>query len=122
MDFKTAENIKLQPGDTKVGVNFLFPIESVAYANDGAIPYGLTISSVVVTSSYNGVSITDMIIGSPILTGTNLNIVQVVLSYPSTTMALITNKITASLRFILTLSDTSTREFDFRNITIGNVI
>jgi hypothetical protein len=118
--FKNTEPIKLQPNDTKYGVSFYFPIETAYGANDGAIPFGTKISSAAVTSSYNGTTINDMITGPVIVSGDDLNIVQLSLNYPATTMANITKTVTMSLRFILTLTDTSTREFDYRNVVVGN--
>ena len=121
MSFKTSEPIKLQPSDTKYGVSFYFPIETAIGANDGALPFGTSISSATVTALYNNTSIADMITGSVLISGTSNNTVQLSLNYPTTTMTNITKSVTMALKFVLTLTDTSTREFDFRNIIVGNI-
>ena len=116
--FKTTNKIHLQPNDTKYAATFKFPIASSATNNDGTIPFGTTISSVLVTGWYGSTEVSDLIYGTPTTTS---DTVTVNLNYPTTTMSDITRTVNMSLRFILTLSSSATLEADFKNITIGNI-
>lgn len=116
--FKTAEEIHLQPNDTKYGATFKFPIASSATSNDGALPFDTTISTVVVTGWYGDTEAPDLIYGTPTNTS---DTVVVNLNYPTTTMIGVTGTVGMSLRFILTLSTGATLESDFRNINVGNI-
>lgn len=75
--------IKLQPGDVKVPKTFTFTKCSSATLNDGGLPFGDSVDSVIVTA-YNeeGVDITsDSINGTPSVTD---DIVTVNFNYPTT--------------------------------------
>ena len=75
------KTITLQPNDTKVPHTFTFSVCSSATANDGFLPYGTNIASVVVTA-YNssGTAVTaTMVSGTPSVAS---NIVTTKLNYP----------------------------------------
>lgn len=83
-DFEGREYITLRPGASKVARTFAIEVCSSATANDGRIPYGRTVASVVVTaySSSNTVVTTELIYGTPSVAA---NVVTIRFNYPSTT-------------------------------------
>ena len=107
--FDGVEVIILQPGSATVPFTFTFAAASSATANDGSIPFGTTMSSVVVTAfDEGGTDRTTEIVASESNTAT----VQTVnLKYPSTTGAG-----RYSLEFVATLSSGAVMEFDFTRI------
>lgn len=108
-DFKGHSQITLQPNDLERGFIFNFPICSSKTANDGSLPFGTTISSIVVTSMTEaGVTDTELLYFSS-LSGQEIT---VQLSYPTTNGAG-----QYKLQFILTLSSGEVRELDFNKIT-----
>ena len=108
-NFKTGGRITLQPYD-KLGYSFQITICSSSTANDGFIPYGLTVSSCEIIAYNEDLEVvtSDLISGSPSLSD---NIVTVTLMYPTT------NGIGKyKLTFKLILSDGSTKEADFSRL------
>lgn len=106
-DFDGADVIYLQPGNLKNVYRFAFlPANSIT--DKGSIPYGTSVSSVVVsgynTDDENVSSI--MIDEAPTVTS---NIVSIKLNYPG-------SEGTHRLKFLLTLNDSSVYEKDFRRI------
>ncbi len=101
--------ILIQP-NTNTGFNFKFPIASSSTVNDGAVPYGRTISSVGVTAYLDGTDVTSLIInGTPQLSG---DTVSVVVQYPST------GEGRYKFTFVLTLDNGWTLELDFPNVYV----
>ena len=100
--------ITIQSGD-EIGYTFKFPIASSATANDGAIPYGRTISSVIVTAyDEDDADVTsELIEGTPSLSTVT---VTVVLKYPASGVG------RYKLTFDLTLDNGWTREVDFTTL------
>ena len=80
--FIGTKDIILQPSCSKVPYTFTFTTCSSATANDGHLPYGTNISSVVVTASKDDgtVATSDLINSSSVATNT----ITVKLKYPST--------------------------------------
>jgi hypothetical protein len=112
-NFETVGEINLQTGD-EIGYGFKFPIAS-STTEKGAIPYGRSISSVVVTaydSDGNDVT-TEMISGTPAISG---EIVSIVLTYPS-----VTGDGRYKLTFALTLDNGWTRQKDFQRVIAKNI-
>ena len=109
-DFKEQGDIIIQPGDVKVPYSFSLQPASSASANDGAIPYGSHIDSVVVTAhkSDGGVA-TGLVFSS----SESADVITVMLSYPSTDDG------TYHLKFVCTLdTDSTVIEFDFNHIKV----
>lgn len=73
------EVITLRPGDSAVPYDFNAPACSSQNANDGAIPYGTDVSSVVVKGYKKGVESSNLIQAS----SESNNIIQVQLNYPT---------------------------------------
>ena len=109
-DFKEQGDITIQPGDVKVPYSFSLPACSSASANDGAIPYGTNISSVIVTGKKSdGTAATGLVAGYSVAT----NIVTVTLTDPSTANG------TYHLKLICTLdTDDIVIEFDFNRVKV----
>ncbi len=112
--FATAGGIYLQPGSETVPYSFTFTIASSGTANDGAIPYGTTISSAVVKAFDSGGvdRTTEMVVASSVISP----VVHVTLKYPATTGAG-----RYSLEFVLTLSTGAKMEFDFTRVRAEDV-
>ena len=107
--FEGVETIMLQPGSSVVPYTFTFPSATNDSSNDGAIPYGTTItSSVSKALDEAGVDKTSEIIDSETNTTT---LVTLKLKYPTTTG---TGRY--SIEFVLTLSNNAKMEFDFTRI------
>ena len=108
-DFKEQGDITVQPGDVKVPYSFNLPACSSASANDGAIPFGTTISSVVVTGEKADGTIATGLVASSSVTS---NIVTVDLTYPSTGEGLY------HLEFVCKLDTNAYIEFDFNRVKV----
>lgn len=52
-NFNPPRDVDLYPSDDNKGLNFIFKKTSSTYANDGFIPYGLSVSSVEVSGLDN---------------------------------------------------------------------
>ena len=108
-DFKEQGDITVQPGDVKVPYSFNLPACSSASANDGAIPFGTTISSVVVTAhKSDGTVATGLVFSSSV----SDDVVIVLVSYPSTTVG------TYHLTFVCKLDTNAYIEFDFNRVKV----
>ena len=109
-DFKELGDITVQPADVKVPYTFGLPACSSATANDGAIPYGTTIASVVVTAhKSDGTAATGLVFSSSVAS----NVVTVTLTYPSTATG------TYHLKFVCTLdTGSAVIEFDFNRVKV----
>uniref|UniRef100_A0A6M3MCQ7 Tail protein n=1 Tax=viral metagenome TaxID=1070528 RepID=A0A6M3MCQ7_9ZZZZ len=108
-DFKELGDITVQPGDLTVPYTFGLPACSSAIANDGSIPYGTTISSVVVTAEKaDGTVATGLVASSSVAS----NVVTVNLTYPSTGDG------TYHLEFVCTLNTGAKIEFDFNRVKV----
>ncbi|GAG13737.1 unnamed protein product, partial [marine sediment metagenome] len=79
--FQETTVIILQPGDATVPYTFTFKACTTAIANDGSIPYGTTISSVVVVVfDESGTDVTAQIVASE----SNTALVETInLKYPA---------------------------------------
>jgi len=114
MDFLTSNEIQLRPGDVDYGVEFEFPVTTSGVPNSGTIPYGVSISSVTVTGYYGDSAASDLISGSPSVTGDD--IVNVNLNYPSTTLSGVTRVSNLGLKFILVLDNGTEADLRYDNI------
>ena len=105
-DFKERPLI-LQPSDSDKSITFSFPACSEATENDGAIPYGTTISSALATIAREdtGEDATSEIIQG---TSNTTTTVTVTFTYPTTT-----GTGTYYLKFVLTLNTVAEHEFDY---------
>jgi hypothetical protein len=109
-DFKGTKSIALQPNDADVPYSFSFDVCSAEDANDGALPYGSTISDCEV-KAFNretAAEVTSEMVGT---TGILANVVSVPLTWPATAGA---GKY--KLRFVVTLNTGATKEFDFNRV------
>jgi len=107
--FKTAGQIILQPSDN-MGYSFEITVASSATSNNGFIPFGTTVSSVVVVvyDKDDTVITTDMVVGTPTVTD---NIVSMQLKYP-----VLNGNGRYKATMILTLDNGDTKEADFDRI------
>jgi len=105
MNFKGNKEITLQPNDAKVNYNFTFTVATIT-GNDGFLPYGTSIDSLVVTLLDEDGASVEGIYGTPTVSS---NIVSVKLNYPPSAGRY-------SLQFILTLDDGEVIEADFTRI------
>lgn len=107
--FQGVQNITLQPADATVPYTFTVEACSSATANDGSIPFGTLLSTVVVTAfDENGNDVTSEMISSE----TNTNTVMTInLKYPATT-----GVGRYSLEMVATLDSGAIMEFDFTRI------
>lgn len=113
-DFKGTEDITLQPGDATVPYTFALTPCTSATANDGAIPFGTTVSSVAVTAhkQVDGTVITsDIIVSSSV----SSNVVTVNLKYPATS-----GEGEYHLQILATLNTGAILEFDFNRVKARN--
>lgn len=112
--FETNGIIILQPGSATVPYSFTFAAASSATANDGSIPFGSTITSVVVKAfdSSGTDKTSEMIVGTPSLFSP---VMTVSLKYP------VTGDGVYSLEFLLTLSTGAIMEFDFTRVNVEDI-
>jgi len=110
-NIKGRTKVILQPDDTKVGITIRVKAASTATANDGYIPYGLTVSGVASTVyDEDGTDVTsDIKYANPTVSGGEY--VKIELKYPTTN-----GEGRYTLSHLLTLSDGGTRELDFSRI------
>jgi hypothetical protein len=109
MEFQGRDSIWLQPGDATVPYTFTFAACTSATANDGSIPYGTTVSSVVVTVfDEAGTDVTTQIVASE----TNTSLVETInMKYPATA-----GGGRYSIEMLVTLSSGAVMEFDFTKL------
>lgn len=114
-NFKGDDIITLQPGDAIVPYSFRFTVCSGTTKNDGALPYGETISSCTVTAHTEaGTAATTSVIETTSLTSFTE---MVWLNYPT---ALGAGRY--HLTFLVYLTATSQSiEFDFNRIVAKNI-
>ena len=107
--FQETNVIILQPGDATVPYTFTFAACTSATANDGSIPFGTTISSVVVTVlDASGTDVTAQIIASE----SNTALVETInLKYPATA-----GPGRYSIEMLATLDSGAVLEFDFTGL------
>lgn len=112
-NFKTSGEISLQPNDN-MGYSFTVTVGSSATANDGFIPYGTTVSSVVVIAyDKDDVNVTsELIFGTP---SVSQNVVSMQLKYPTTS-----GDGRYKLTMILTLDNGDVKEADFDRVYARN--
>lgn len=111
--FKTSGRVTLQSYDN-IPYSFQLTICSSTTANDGFLPYGLTVASCEVIAYNEDLTdvTSDLINGSPSVTD---NIVTLTLMYP------VSNGVGKyKLTFKLILSDGSTKEADFARVYCEN--
>ena len=107
--FEGRKRIVLQPNDSGVPYRFEFPIASAVDANDGAIPHGDSISSVVATAyDAAGSDVSSQIAGTPT---TGAAYVVVPLSYPTTS-----GEGSYKLTMVITTVNGINLEFDYDRI------
>jgi hypothetical protein len=116
--FTGTQTITLQPGTSKVPYTFTFPINTSATANDGAIPFGDTIASVLVkVFSEAGTDVTTFILSA--VATVALTVVSVKLQYPTGVGAPGAGRY--SLEFVLTMASTAVMEFDFTRVYVKDI-
>lgn len=117
-DFEGSKPIFLQPSDARVPYAFEYTVCSATTANDGGLPFGHTISSIITAiHREDGTVMTTDILASSSATG---QVHTVLLSYPTT--AGVTGKY--HMTFKATISDGTTtyvREFDFNRLIVRNL-
>ncbi len=117
-DFQGTQSITLQPGDVAVPYTFQFTVCSNSTANDGALPYTHSMSSVV-TSVHreDGTVMTTGIVTTSSMTA---NIVTLWLSYPSST-GIVTGKHHITFTATVNYDTTSyVHEFDYNRLMLRN--
>jgi hypothetical protein len=118
-DFEGSKPIFLQPSDAKVPYAFEYTVCSATTANDGSLPFGHTLSSVVTAIHREDATVlTTAILSTSSATG---QVHTVFLSYP-TSVGVVTGK--HHLTFTATISDGTTtyvREFDFNRLIVRNL-
>ena len=111
--FKGQKKITIQPNTTDVGYRFHCTTCTSTTANDGAIPFGTTISSVI-ASAKTAAGTTD----TELITSTSLTTpdIDLTMSYPETNAAG-----RYKLTFVLTLSNGSKLELDFHRVVVEDL-
>ena len=112
--FQGSESIELQPGDVNVPVRMKFNAATASTANDGSMPYGSTVKTVVFSiKNERGINATSFLRASSALSG---NTVIAYLKY-STGVADGRYFLTGKVSFSLAGSTlVLTKEFDLRRI------
>lgn len=115
-DFQGTKAIILQPSDSMVPYTFTWTICSASTANDGAIPYAHTVSSVVTSVTHeDGTVCTTGILATSSHTG---SVTSIFLTYPASS-GFKTGKY--HVKFVATISDGTTtfaKEFDFNRLQV----
>ena len=115
-DFQGSKSIILQPGDIGVPYTFTWTICTSSTGNDGAIPYGHTVSTVATNIHHeNTISYTTALLAA---SSHNVTVTTIFLSYP-TSSGFISGKYHAT--FTATISDGTTtflKTFDFNRIIV----
>jgi len=110
------KRILMQPGDSKVPYCFAFTVCSSETANDGALPYGTSISSFTVTAHKHDAS--DTVATTDLIDSSSRSglVITVYLDYPSENGAG-----RYDLKFLLTLDSGAILEFDFNRVFARDV-
>jgi len=115
-DFEGTKAITLQPDDSAIPYRFEWTICSASTNNDGALPYGHSLSSVVTECHrVDGTVVTTGIVSASSMT---VNVLTLWLGYPASSDAQLGRH---HLTFAATISDgttTYTREFDFNRLYV----
>lgn len=115
-DFQGTKPIILQPNDVMVPYTWTWTICTASTGNDGAIPYGHTVSSVVTSITHeSGTVCTTGILASSSHSGA---VTTTFLTYPSSS-GFLTGKY--HMKFTATISDGTTafvKEFDFNRLVV----
>lgn len=110
--------IELQPGDRNFPAKFLFNPASASTKNDGSLPYGSTLVSVVSTvKNIRNADATTSIISSSFISGNN---VVVFLNHSSSVRD---GKYILTMKIDFSVSGStlvSSKEFDFRRLILRN--
>jgi len=120
-NFEGMDAIILQPNDSAVPYDFRFYVCSGSTTNDGSVPFGLTVSSMEVTSHrQDGTVVTTGIISATSSTGDSTGgfVTTVYLGYPTSSGAQ-TGRY--HLTFKATFSDGSIKEYDFNRLRVRNL-
>jgi hypothetical protein len=108
-DIEGTSRIVLQPTERVVPYTFTFPVCSSATANDGAIPYGDSVSACTLKAyDSDGNDVSSELVSSSSVAS---NVVTVELDYPSTSGA---GKY--KLTFQITTANSVHLEFDFNRV------
>lgn len=108
-DFKEQGDIEIEPGDVNVPYAFNLPPCSSATANDGAIPFGTNISTIVVTAHKSDGGVATGLVASSSESG---NVITVLLTDPSTPDG------TYHIKFVCTLDSGAVIEFNFNRVKV----
>ena len=116
--FQGNNYVELQPGDRNYPIKFRFVAATASTLNDGSMPYGSTVTSVITTvKDIKGVDATTSIIASSQI---NANVVTVYVNHSSDVadgLYTITSKVgfalSGSTRILM-------KEFDFRRLYLRN--
>jgi hypothetical protein len=116
--FKGYKFVELQPNDRNFPISFKFVAASASTANDGSMPYGSTVVSVISSvKDERGIDASSSIISSSRING---NTVTVYLNH-SSNVADGRYTLTSEITFALSGSTmVFTKEFDFRRIYLRN--
>ena len=117
--FKGSDSVELQPNDRNVPVRLIFKAASASTLNDGSMPYGSTVKSVIfsVKDYEKGIDATSSIRSSSQLSG---NTAIAYLNH-STNVANGQYTLTGKMSFSLAGSTlVMSKEFDFRRIYLRN--
>ena len=108
-DFKGVKDIMLQSSDSSVPYDFVFSPCSSATANDGSLPNGTSVSTVVVSAYKKDTNV----VNTQIVTSSSVssNTVTANLSFPS-----VAGTGWYGLTFVVTLDTGAIMEFDFNRI------
>jgi hypothetical protein len=119
-DFQGTKAIILQPGDVMVPYTFTWTVCTASTGNDGAIPFGHSISSVVtVVKHESGLICTTGILTTSSCSG---GVVSLFMNYPTSSSGYPVGKY--HVTFTATISDgatTYTKEFDFNRLLVKNL-
>jgi len=119
-DFEGSKSIILQPGDAAIPYTFEWTVCSASTGNDGGIPYGHSLSSVVSSVHHeDGTVLSTAIISASSVTN---NVLTIWLSYPTCTGTIFTGR--HHMEFLATISDGTTtyiKEFDFNRLILGDL-
>jgi len=117
--FQGTDYVELQPGDRNVPIRMNFKAASASTKNDGSMPYGSTVKSVIssVKEFERGIDASTSLLSSSQISG------NTVIAYVNHSSNVNDGKyiLTAAVSFSLSGSTlVMTKEFDFRRITLRN--
>jgi hypothetical protein len=113
-NFTGDNEISLQPNDNSVPYGFSFSPCTTPTANDGSLPFGANISSIVVTGHMSsGTDATSALIANYTL---DANVVTVYLKYPTAK-----GPGTYHLKFVATLDSGAVMQFAYNNLSAAQL-